>query len=131
MCLNTWLQELQSVEEALSSAEDAIYVFDEREQGQPAFEFSREGELLFTSVVASPISGARADLSHERVCCVWADFVAAIRRFKEKLRRAVEQDAGPSGQDWWLENARSAANPSIERTPVGAAHVERSASSPA
>ena len=109
VCLNSWLQELLAAEDALSATDEATYVFDEGEQGQPAFEFTREGELLFASVIASPISGARADPSYQRVCCLWADFAAASARFKDELRRVVEEEAGPYGKVWWLENARSAA----------------------
>jgi hypothetical protein len=107
VCFNTWLQELLSIKRALSAAEESTYVFDEGEQGQPAFEFSREGELLFTSVVASALSGAGADLSYQRVCCMWADFAAAVCSFKEELRSTVEREAGSHGESWWLENARS------------------------
>jgi hypothetical protein len=108
-CFNTWLQELLSVEQALSAAEYATYVFDEGEQGQPAFEFSREAELLFTSVIASAVSDGEADPSYQRVCCLWIDFKAELSAFKEALRVAIRMEAGPYAEVWWSQNARSAA----------------------
>jgi hypothetical protein len=52
--LNTWTQELCAIEDALSEQQEAIYVFDEGEQGQPAYEFRKEAELLFVSVGRCP-----------------------------------------------------------------------------
>jgi hypothetical protein len=109
VCFNTWLKELLSVEQALSASERAKYVFDEGEQGQPAFEFSREDEMLFTSVVASAISDGEADPSYQQVACLWADFQGALSRFKDALLAQVRAEDGPYAEVWWSHNARSAA----------------------
>ena len=108
-CFNTWLQELMAVERALSAVQEGTYVFDEGEQGQPAFEFTREGQLLFTSVIDSATSGGEADPSYQRICCSWADFLAATASFKVAFREALVREAGPYADAWWSMVARGEA----------------------
>jgi hypothetical protein len=108
VCFNTWLHELLSVERELSTGDQATYVFDEGEQGQPAFEFSRESDMLYTSVVPSSISGEGGDPSYQHVGCLWSNFEAALGAFKQSLRAAIEAEAGPYAEVWWSQNARSA-----------------------
>jgi hypothetical protein len=109
VCLNTWTQELAAIEEALSDKEDAVYVFDEGEQGQPAYEFRREAELLFVSVVDSPVSGAHGDPSYQQVSCLWSDFVSSAHRYRRQLKATLESEAPGVAAAWWSEHARSAA----------------------
>ena len=42
VCLGMWAAELQSVANAVRTSADARYLFDEGEQGQPAYEFVGE-----------------------------------------------------------------------------------------
>jgi hypothetical protein len=109
VCLNTWTQELKAVQEALSGEEDAVYVFDEGEQGQPAYEFRREGELLFVSVVDSPLSGAHGDPSYQQVSCLWTDFLDSALSYRRLLKATLDSEAPEIAAKWWVENACGAA----------------------
>jgi hypothetical protein len=106
VCFNTWLQELMSVHDALCERDYSTYVFDEGEQGQPAFEFIRESELLFISIIDSTLSDEAADPAYQRVCCLWNDFVGALKSFQVSLRSAIELEAGNYAKVWWCRNAR-------------------------
>jgi hypothetical protein len=109
VCLNTWTQELCTIEEALSDKEQAVYIFDEGEQGQPAYEFRRETDVLFVSVVDSLVSGADGDPSYQQVSCLWSDFRSCVHRYKDQLKRTLESEAPEVAAEWWAANARSAA----------------------
>lgn len=108
-CLNTWTQELHAIEEALSKAEDADYVFDEGEQGQPAYQFRREGEVLYVSVIDSLLSGARGDPSYQDASCLWSEFLVSIHQYMNDLKVALENEAPRVAGDWWSINSNSAA----------------------
>jgi hypothetical protein len=108
VCLNTWAEELLRVVLQLGAAELARYTFDEGEQGQPAFEFSREGELLYVSVVASVLSGARGDPSFRMVSCLWADFQAAAQRFFADLQAVLREQTPDAADAWWGERVQHA-----------------------
>src|SRR5438128_1587274 len=45
-CLGDWAAELSRAARVLSSGDPASYVYDEGEQGQPAFVFQRKGETV-------------------------------------------------------------------------------------
>lgn len=108
VCLNTWAEELLRVVLQLGAAESARYTFDKGEQGQPAFEFSREGELLYVSVVASVLSGAHGDPSFRMVSCLWVDFLAAAHRFFADLRAVLREQIPGAADAWWSERVQYA-----------------------
>src|SRR5689334_22705991 len=58
VCLGTWLCELALASRQLCSEGCSRYVFDEGEQGQPAFVFEREGPVVYVSIEDSDLSGA-------------------------------------------------------------------------
>jgi hypothetical protein len=107
VCFNRWLEELHTVRDVLADSETAVYVFDEGEQGQPAFEFAREGPVLFVSVIDAEHSGGEADPGYQRVACLWADFCAAFEAFCVSLRREVCDQTPDFGPVWWAQWARS------------------------
>jgi hypothetical protein len=94
VCFNTWLQELQSVQDELAKTHEGTYVFDEGEQGQPAFKFEREEDLLYVSVIDSATSGGEADPSYQRVCCLWSEYETAFSAFKSAFRGSDRQSSG-------------------------------------
>jgi hypothetical protein len=102
VCLYTWVPELARIRSALAGG-DARYVFDEGEQGQPAFVFERVGETVYVSIEDSRIaelSGGHGDAEWQRVPCIAADLFEAIDRFFVALR-AQMLAAGPYGAHWW------------------------------
>ena len=109
VCFNTWIEELAEVVRQLTASESAIYVFDEGEQGQPAFEFRRRGDMLFVSVVESLLSGASADLKFQSVSCSWFDFHVEVQRFFTEFQQALLIAAPVSGEAWWERHGRRVA----------------------
>jgi hypothetical protein len=68
VCLNTWVRELLCIRSVLG-ATDGRYVFDEGEQGQPAFAFERCEDRVLVSVLRSKISDAGGDDNWHKVPC--------------------------------------------------------------
>ena len=108
VCLNTWTCEISAVVEALNQSSDATYSFDEGEQGQPAYLFVREHDVLYVSVVDSPLSGAHGDPSYQQVSCAWEDFRQAARQYIQSLRAEIEREV-PGYASTWLQRFASAA----------------------
>jgi hypothetical protein len=109
VCLNTWIEEFTEVVRNLAASESAMYVFDEGEQGQPAFEFKRDGNVLSVSVVESVLSGASADPAFQSVSCPWSDFHSEVQNFFIEFRQALLVAAPRSGQAWWERHGRQVA----------------------
>jgi hypothetical protein len=106
VCLNTWIEELLQIRARLRAA-DGEYVFDEGEQGQPAFAFERSGKQVLVSVLPSLIGGGRGDESWTKVACDADEFFAAIDRVLDQIREQVIA-LGAQGQHWWRSVSRSA-----------------------
>ncbi len=108
VCFNTWVEELSQLVLKLGAGEAATYTFDEGEQGQPAFVFRRDGDLLYVSVVDSQLSGAKGDLSYQSVGCQWSEFRAAVSSFLASFRAALLEQCPRVGQTWWASHAQPA-----------------------
>lgn len=109
VCFNTWIEELYQVTLKLEAAEAATYTFDEGKQGQPAFVFKRNGELLFVSVVESHLSGADGDPSYQAVSCRWSEFHAAVAAFFVSFHSALLEQCPGVGKAWWAAHTQPAA----------------------
>lgn len=101
VCVGVWARELRQAVENLDAQEHARYVFDEGEQGQPAYEFVREASTLWVSVVDSQLSDGEADPSWQRVPCDYAEFRGAVQGFLSRLRELLAAASGASVGDWW------------------------------
>ena len=108
VCLNSWLEELTRALHALDAATDSSYVYDEGEQGQPAFVFERNSASLFVSVRESPVSGARGDDDWNRVVCDFEDFRLQILRFRGLLHEALRAELGVERALEWLTTMNAA-----------------------
>ena len=109
VCFNIWVEELSHLVLELGAAEAATYTFDEGEQGQPAFAFRRDGDLLYVSVVESQVSGADGDPSYQAVSCKWSEFRAAVSSFFTSFSTALLEQCPRVGQSWWASHAQPAA----------------------
>jgi hypothetical protein len=107
VCLNEWTEQLLRIRGQLG-ATAGRYVFDEGEQGQPAFAFERSGGDLFVSVLRSEIGDANGDESWSRVVCSAGDFLAAVDEVLDVIHREVSA-IGAQGERWWNEIAAAAA----------------------
>lgn len=101
VCFGTWLTELKGLMDAFSKAEEARYVFDEGEQGQPAYVFERKGSVAYISIVDSELSDGTADPEWQGVECAASDLVSACldvcMQFSVHLRSVA-----PTVADAWL-----------------------------
>lgn len=100
VCIDTWLVELCSAVNELSKG-DGEYVFDEGEQGQPAFKFARDGERLLVSIVQSVITGVGPDPDFQNVECRFPEFVSAVDSFIGSLREELRRTAPLLWERWW------------------------------
>lgn len=108
VCFNAWVRELAIASRTLTASDPSAYVYDEGEQGQPAFHFERSGAELLISVRASEISDGAGDSTWERVACALDDFVTEVARFLLEFRYALEAQAGTErAHVWWGEIADS------------------------
>lgn len=100
VCFGQWIGELVQAVAAMSQP-GGRHVFDEGEQGQPAFVFERDGERGFFSIAASELSGAGGDPDWQRVEFSPAEFMAAVdglwASFAAELRAA-----SPGAAEAWL-----------------------------
>jgi hypothetical protein len=108
VCLNTWTGEFCSVLAALRDTQESKYIFDEGEQGQPAYMFAREGDVLYVSVVDSKLSGARGSPNFQQVSCTWEVFREAVTEYLSALRKALEAEAPDYAATWFRECASAA-----------------------
>lgn len=105
VCFNTWIEELSRITRALADSQSAEYTFDEGEQGQPAFSFRRQGDLLLVSVVASALSGAAEDASSQNISCFWSAFQSAVSAFFASFRKTLLEQCPAVAEGWWSKHA--------------------------
>lgn len=101
VCFNEWVFQLHSALNTLRSATRISHTYDEGEQGQPAFVFERDADMLLVSIVASELSDGSADPDWQHVACRFGDFernvVAFLSDFRQHLHTVAPQFAG----EWW------------------------------
>ena len=105
VCFNTWTEELSRITQILSDAEVAENTFDEGEQGQPAFSFKRQGDLLLVSVKDSMLSGAEGDASYQDISCSWPAFQLAVAYFMVCFRKTLLEQCPAVAEEWWRMRA--------------------------
>lgn len=102
-CFGQWLQVLREALDELCKSPTAEYIFDEGEQGQPAFRWARRNQSLTLSIVASTLSDGEADPDWQGVECRYEDFVEEVGAFFSRFSAMLLRDA-PDGGEAWLEN---------------------------
>jgi hypothetical protein len=109
VCFNEWVRELSAASTTLQASDPASHVYDEGEEGQPAFHFERSGSEVFVSVRTSTISDGQGDSTWERVPCALEELVAAVSRFLLEFRQALVAQAGRDRARLWWRFARGPA----------------------
>ena len=99
VCVDTWLVELAAARRALTAG--TTYVFDEGEQGQPAFRFDRHGDTVLVSITKSEISDGTAHPDWQEIACEYAEFCAAVDGFVEDLERTTRAALPTKWTRWW------------------------------
>lgn len=101
VCFDTWLNYIKDALIALSGESKAHIVFDEGEQGQPAFLLRRCGDFIEFSIVASSISDADGDPEWQGIRIEFSQFVMESKRFMRSLKTEITQAAPAGGEGWW------------------------------
>ena len=99
VCMDLWLVELHNAASALSAEDPAEYIYDEGEQGQPAFAFVRRKDLVLVSIRDSEVSehsGGYGLPDWQEVECRLSDFVAAVQQLETEFSQLVLA-ASPAG----------------------------------
>lgn len=104
VCMHDWLVELQCAAIALGQ-EGGRHVFDEGEQGQPAFVFSRREGRGYFSIVESEISDAEGDEAWQEVAFDPDEFIEALRVLLEDFKGRLLSES-PCVAPRWLARVR-------------------------
>ena len=99
VCFGAWLRELEGVAIAFEQP-NARYVYDEGEQGQPAFVFERAGDRGFFSMEASQISDGPSDPEWQRVEFATKDFLAEWANLRESFLSTLRREAPATAEAW-------------------------------
>ena len=103
VCLNAWLEELWLIANAFQSPTAGRHVFDEGEQGQPAFIFERIDAQAFLTIADSQYSEGTANPDWQRVEFSAEEFLAGHLRFRESFFNTLKTEA-PCAADQWIQN---------------------------
>ena len=99
VCFGQWLEELQHAVDALH-LDDGRHVFDEGEQGQPAFVFERSGSKGCFSIAPSMLSDADGDPDWHRVEFSPPEFFSEFARMRSEFIAEILQEAPIHGAGW-------------------------------
>lgn len=102
VCFNTWLTELHAVARTFQASSSGRHVFDEGEQGQPAFLFERAGDLAFFSISAGS-GGGRANPDWQRVEFSPKDFLNEHKQFCDSFLTTIRA-AAKGARKWIVQN---------------------------
>jgi hypothetical protein len=98
-CFGSWLLELRGLAEAFSET-TAQYVYDDGEQGQPAFIFERAGDAGFLSIASSQLSDGQADPEWQRIEFEVHEFLRQYFLLQHSFVVALRKEAPASAEDW-------------------------------
>src|SRR5262249_39813612 len=93
VCFAQWIAQLTAICTAFRGNIQAVYIFDEGEQGQPAFKFARNGDTVMLSIVASEISGGHAHTDWQNIAFQYKEFVQAYELFKHEFLAEISRVA--------------------------------------
>ena len=108
VCLGAWLSELGRITHAFRAAPDARCIYDEGEQGQPAFLFERVGETALFSIVDAEFSGGEADPDWQLVAFSSRDFLSACDGYRKSFVTLLRNEAPHVADEWLHRHAQSA-----------------------
>jgi hypothetical protein len=98
VCFGSWTEVLIGARNELASADNSEFEYDEGEQGQPIFKFSREGSSIFVSIVES--HEHPGDPDWQRVECSLEDLISAIDAYLKLLEKTVSSASPVGGRNW-------------------------------
>lgn len=101
VCFSTWIDELDNVAKTFESGEIGSYIFDEGEQGQPAYLFEKDGARCFLSIVDSAITKQQGDDEWQRVDFWSDDFLTQYKNFRTSFIDELKNAAPETYEKWW------------------------------
>ena len=102
VCFDIWIRELAKMRKRFKGNVQDTYIFDEGEQGQPAYRFVRDRGDMHLSIVDSEFSGGHADPKWQNVIFEYKDFVKAYEGFRVEFLAEITQII-PSAADHWAK----------------------------
>lgn len=106
VCFGMWLFELSRASLVLQSAGDAEYLFDEGEQGQPAYRFQRHGERFMLTIVASELSEAEGMPDWGVADCDLVSFFRAVDSLLARFRAHLVAEIPHKAEEWLSQRLR-------------------------
>lgn len=100
VCFNSWCKELANIAAEFKNKKSTIYIYDEGEQGQPAFRFEKTNKNVSFSIIDSKISDGEGDPDWQNLKFNYRDFLLEYYNFKEKLLKEISSKA-PQILDFW------------------------------
>jgi len=99
VCMGDWLVELQHAAAALRE-DGGRYVFDEGEQGQPAFEFSRRDGHGYLSIIKSAFSDADGDEAWQDITFDPDEFIEALKALLDDFKARLSEKSPKVAPRW-------------------------------
>ncbi|MFS0558086.1 hypothetical protein [Brevibacillus sp. 179-C9.3 HS] len=99
-----WLNILQMVKNELVYDKNKTFNYQVPEQGEPIYQFSREDKWLYSSIVASAVTGAKANPYWKRVPCLFAEFIEELDLILGKLYRLLKTESPKYADDIWRKH---------------------------
>ncbi|MEC4982941.1 MAG: hypothetical protein SAJ37_15870 [Oscillatoria sp. PMC 1068.18] len=100
VCFSQWIQKLTNIRQNFRGKINSVYVFDEGEQGQPAFLFERKGEMMYLSIVDSRLSDGKGEKNWQKVEFSYRDFVREYEGFCQQFFAEIEKAASQTAPLW-------------------------------
>ncbi len=105
VCFNEWTHELAQLVDELTRDEMASYIYDEGEQGQPAYRFDRRDDLVLVSVLEGT-GGGQVDPDWQSVPSKFSDLINAVSEFVTELTSEMRAQAADTGANWVEQTLR-------------------------
>lgn len=104
VCFNDWIENLITLRNIVDGEIDDQYVFDEYEEGQPAFQFDIEdgeaGKVIRLSIVETDIGEGFDDPDWQGIAFSYDDFLLALANFRHHFMEWIGQRASESYSIW-------------------------------
>jgi hypothetical protein len=100
VCLGYWLIELANLFRLFEEKEVSDYLYDEGEQGQPAFLFERREATVFFSITDSAFSGGSADPDWQKIPCLYSEFREQYENIRAEFIARIRAEAPQKSQSW-------------------------------
>lgn len=100
VCIAQWIGELEKICHEFKGNDYARYCFDEGEQGQPAFLFEREGEMIYLSIIDSALSDGEGDDDWQKVGFIYREFISEYEAFCKQFSAELQRSAPTAASEW-------------------------------